>query len=186
MLPPGVAVSHERLDNGDLGGEPADDLQSQERMFQVVQHPEEEHDVELAQPRRGELENVEDPVINAGGELAAHLQEARKLDAIYRRYLRAAALRLETEPAVPSPDVEDALAIETIRDRKPRVALLQLLQADEAVEPRAVRQLEAVVAALLRQLADEALAPADLPDGARVRDIRRLDGIAWAGHGKLF
>src|SRR5258708_238117 len=129
-------------------------------MFHVVEDAEKEDDVEAAQLRLRHLVQIENPIIGLGCQLAMDGQEIRNLDAVDRGYLCASPLRLEAEPSVPGPDVEYAFAAEVLRYRKSSEASPLVFQLHGAVDQRAVRQLEAVVPALLRELAAEIEFPA--------------------------
>src|ERR1700678_2559921 len=60
------------------------------------------------------------------------------------QHFRAPPLHLEAKPSVPGTDVEHALAAEILGNGKLRDAVLQPRQVANALDERAIRQLEAV------------------------------------------
>ena len=87
MFLPGLGIDDEGFDDRHVRGQAANDLQRQQRMAQVIQDPQEQHHVELAQTRRGQLIEIEHTVIDLGLEPPVNLQERRNLHAIERHHV---------------------------------------------------------------------------------------------------
>jgi len=73
-------------------------------------------------------------------------------------------LRLKTEPAIPRSDVEHALAAQVAGDRVACIPLALMGEAQVAIDPCSVRQLETMVPAVLGQFFAKACPPASFPN----------------------
>src|SRR5579883_1141648 len=117
-------------------------------MLQVVQDAEEEDEVERAEARLRQVEEIDDAVIHLRLQPAMDELEVRDFDAIDGRDGGPAPLRLETEPAVPGADVEHAAPGEVRRNGEAPPPRVQDFECIVALQPCAVGKLKAVIPAL--------------------------------------
>jgi len=136
---------HERFDQCQIRAEFNHLLETQQRVTQMVEHAEEQHDIEPAQFRRGEFGDIERPVFDARVEQCAGLEKRVEGHAIHRDDFRAAPLAFEAEPAVPGADIEDAPAAQIFRQAEQAETPAKMLDGLEAREHAAVRQFDGVV-----------------------------------------
>ncbi len=169
---PRVTVCDKGVDERYILSQAADDLQAEQRVFEVIQHAQEEHDVELSQAGLRQVEEIESTIGGLRAQRPMNLTEARQIDAVDGRDGSAAALSLEAEPAVPGADVENVLAPQVLGDWKAGVPLAQRLQADAAVDVRAAGELEAVEPALLGEPVGDVSPPPGQPYRLRVHRYR--------------
>src|SRR5580704_18293512 len=101
-------------------------------MAQMIEHAEEEHDVEAAEFCCRELADIEREVFDARIQEVASFEKGVEGHAIDGDYVSAAPLAFETEPAVPGADIEDALAAQIFGQAG------QAGQAEEAETPAQV------------------------------------------------
>src|SRR5437773_11151646 len=118
-------------------------------MLQVVQNPEEEHDVEVSQLTRRQVHHVENAVINSGLARVVGVEEVLDLDAIHRDNLRAAPLHLEAKPSIPRPDIKDTFSTQVRWDGHMRHPLIESFDRDQSVSDCSIQQIDAVIPALL-------------------------------------
>jgi hypothetical protein len=64
MLLPRIPIRDERLHNGNVRRQPANDLQRQQWVPQMIEHAQKEDDVELPQARARQLIDLQDAVID--------------------------------------------------------------------------------------------------------------------------
>src|SRR3982750_4246480 len=88
------------------------------------------------------------------------VEEVGELDAVDGDDLGAVTLGSEAEPAVPCAYVENALAVEVVRDREAPVAAVEDLESVVPLEAGPVGQFEAVVPALIGEFLTEVPAAA--------------------------
>src|SRR5581483_3115130 len=136
-------------------------------MPQMVQHSQEEYDVEPAESGRRQLVEIENPVIDLGPQTAVDLKKSRNFHTVDRGDVRAVTLSLETEPAVPGADIENAFAAEVGGNRIAGVALLLHRQRHVSVDGGAVREFEAVIPAFGEQVLAEIQSPGGCRSGFR-------------------
>src|SRR5580658_3679486 len=113
-------------------------------MFQVVEHAKKQHDVESADPLRPEFVHVQLAVIYARSENPMDLAKAGIVPTIDRHHIRATTFHLEAEPAVPSANVEHALAAKIAGNGELGDAPVEAFQRANATNLGAIRQFEAV------------------------------------------
>src|SRR5947209_9211299 len=87
-------------------------------MLEMIEHSHEQHNIEIANAVRRKLIYIHLAVCNTRTESRAHLAEARIVPVVDGQNLRAAALHLKREPAVPSADIEHAFTREILWDRE--------------------------------------------------------------------
>src|SRR5471030_1061253 len=94
----------------------------------------------------------------------------RNLHAVYRSHFSAVALRLEAEPAVPRADVQNPLARQVGWNRVAFPPFALPNQVHDTLDHGAIRQFEAVVPALPREVGAEIVQfPAFLPERQLLR-----------------
>src|SRR5438067_2249800 len=116
-------------------------------MLQVIEDAEEQHVIELTITARIQVADVLRAVIDLRTEQVVDVPERVELDAIDGGDIGPSPLHLKTEPAIPSTDVEQALARQVVRDGKLGDAIAQKLRAQNAIDGGAVRQFETVIPA---------------------------------------
>lgn len=124
-------------------------------MLDVVEHAQEEHDIEAADAIRRELVDVGKDKLNLRPERLARREECLALYDIGGNHFGAPALHLKAEPPIPAADVQHALAAQIVRDGEPFQARAQMGDALPAFDDAAVRQLKAVIPSLASEFLDE-------------------------------
>src|SRR6185437_4486920 len=129
----------ERFNQRQICAELDNFFKTKQRMPQMIEHSEEQHDIERAQLRGGELANIERQIFNLRPEQFLRFQKRVERDAIDRCHLCTAPLAFETEPAVPCADIEHALATQILRQSEEADAPAQMFRGLKAGQHAAIR-----------------------------------------------
>ena len=112
----------------------------------MIEHAEEEHDIEAAEFRCREFADIEREVFDARIQQFAGFEKCIERHAIDGDDVSAATLAFETEPTVPGADIENALAAQIVGQAEQAETPAQMFDGLEPGENAAFRQFNGVVA----------------------------------------
>ena len=101
-----ISVDNKRVDDRGLLRQPANGVERQRRVSQMIENSEEKRVVETTQSQTRNFINVRKHVMNLGIECAMSIVEVLLFNQVNGHHLGATALRLKRKPAVPGSDVE--------------------------------------------------------------------------------
>src|SRR5579864_6577459 len=146
-------------------------------MTKMIEHAEEQHVIEAAYGFRRELLDIEDPVIHFRAEQLARHVKLFELHAIHRNNFSAPPLHFEAVPSRCRTHIQHAFAAKIFWNRKRSDASPERVDADQSRNDRSIGKLQAMVAAMLRQLIDLLLRAA-----VKLRALRK----AGSRHGSVY
>ena len=114
-------------------------------MPQVIEHAEEQHDIETSQRSRREFIHVKREVFDFRPDQLFRFDKGIEGDAIDGDDIGAAALAFEAEPSIPGADVEDALAAEVVRQFEEFEPPAQVLDSLESWQHAAIGKVDRVI-----------------------------------------
>ncbi len=142
---PLFGLDDEGFDEREIGRQLDDLLQPKQRMPQVIEHTEEQDDIETSELSRREFVHVERKVFDVGPDQLFGLDEGIEGDAVDRDDVGAAALAFEAEPSVPGAYVENALAAKVVRQSKELEPPAQVLDGLQSWQYAAVGKVDRVI-----------------------------------------
>ncbi|HZL56313.1 MAG TPA: class I SAM-dependent methyltransferase, partial [Bryobacteraceae bacterium] len=143
----GVGFRYEGFDARHAAAHTADVFERQNRVLDVVEHAEKQHDIERANVLRGEPADVGDMVLDARSEETLRFEKTGVLRRIDGQHFGSPALHFKAEPAVPGADVEYSFACEIGGNRKLMEAFTQLFERLMPFDHAAIGQFDAVIPA---------------------------------------
>ena len=140
-----IIVRDERIDDGDVLGQFADNVERQQRMAQVVEHAKEQNIVEGSQSTLAQFINLGNLVLHARIQFAMGVAEIFLFDIVDSDHGRSTPLRFERKPAIPLLADLSGKRVLDIGTWEFSPAPPQLFELDEARRDVAIGESNAVI-----------------------------------------